>query len=187
MNSTAQPDLDPQAPLPTGPIGLPKQRPAGAQLREAMTALGIHGMCRTLSYELLTYWSPGGSVFPSVDTLADGLGLKPRMIQYHLARLDRVGLWVRIGRTKDTNVYELHLPREAQEGFKKPAGVQPIASQGCNPLHPKWSVKRSAAPTGRSAARSNVRAVRREEPWTPAPPLEAVAAPPSQSTAQKKT
>ena len=168
-----------QQPLPTGPIGLTKQRPALAQLREAMTALHVGGVCRAVSYELLTYWSPGGTVFPSVETLADGVGLKPRMVRYHLKRLDRVGLWVRIGRTKDTNIYELHLPGEAQEGVTKPLRVQPIANQGCNPLHPQWSVKRSAAPSGRSAARSNVRAVRTERDRKPAPPLEAVASFPS--------
>ena len=171
QHRSTDPPTPHQQPLPTGPIGLTKQRPALAQLREAMTTLHVGGSCRAVSYELMTYWSPGGSVFPSVETLADGVGLKPRMVRYHLKRLDRVGLWVRIGRTKDTNIYELHLPGEAQEGFTKPLGVQPIANQGCNPLHPKWSVKRSAAPSGRSAARSNVRAVRTERDRKPAPPL----------------
>ena len=46
--------------LPTGPTALPKQRPALAQLREAMTALHIGRLCRAVSYELFTYWSPSG-------------------------------------------------------------------------------------------------------------------------------
>ena len=119
MKSTAQLARDPQAQLPTGPIGLPKQRPALAQLREAMTALRIGRLCRAVSYELFTYWSPGGSVFPSVKAMADGLGLKRRAVRQHLAHLDRVGLWVRIGREDETNLYVLHLPGEAQEGFVK--------------------------------------------------------------------
>ena len=184
MNSTAQPDLDPQAPLPTGPTGLPKQRPALAQLREALTALHIGGVCRAVAYELLTYWSPGGTVFPSVTTLADGLGLKPRMVQYHLARLERVGLWVRIGRTGRTNIYALHLPGEAQEGFSKPTPLQPIAPHPCKPLHPKWSGKCSEALSGRSAAHSKNRVVRTPKPGKRAPSK--VASTPSQSFARKK-
>ena len=121
MNSTAQPAIDPQAPLPTGPRGLPKQRPALAQLREAMTALHIGRLCRAVSYELFTYWSPGGTVFPSVKALADGMGLKRRAVRHHIAHLERVGLWVRIGREDETNIYVLHLPGEAQEGFAKPS------------------------------------------------------------------
>ena len=117
MNSTAQPARDPQAPLPIGPTGLPKQRPALAQLREAMTALHIGRLCRAVSYELFTYWSPGGTVFPSVKALADGMGLKRRSVRHHLAHLERVGLWVRIGREDETNLYVLHLPGEAQQGF----------------------------------------------------------------------
>ena len=106
--------------LPTGPIGLPKQRPALAQLRDAMTALHISRLCRAVSYELFTYWSPGGTVFPSVKALADGMGLKRRAVRHHVEHLERVGLWVRIGREDETNLYVLHLPGEAQEGFVKP-------------------------------------------------------------------
>ena len=86
-----------------------------------MTALHIGRLCRAVSYELFTYWSPGGTVFPSVKALADGLGLKRRAVRHHLAHLDRVGLWVRIGREDETNLYVLHLPWEAQEGFVKPS------------------------------------------------------------------
>ena len=122
---------DPSSPqqqgLPTGPRGLPKQRPALAQLREAMTALHIGRLCRAVSYELFTYWSPGGTVFPSVKALADGMGLKRRSVRHHLAHLERVGLWVRIGREDETNLYVLHLPGEAQEGFVKPE-PRPVAA-----------------------------------------------------------
>ena len=82
-----------------------------------LTAFHIGGVCRAVAYELLTYWSPGGDVFPSVKTLADDMGLKRRVVRHHIAHLERVGLWVRIGRKGQTNLYGLHLPGEAQEGF----------------------------------------------------------------------
>ena len=73
-------------------------------------------------------------MFPSIATLADGLGLKARMVQYHLARLERVGLWVRHGRTGTTNTYALQLPGLAVAGG---GGVQWVAGGGCNGLHPE--------------------------------------------------
>ena len=78
LHDTPEPSIPQQQGLPTGPTGLPKQRPALAQLREAMTALHIGRLCRAVSYELFTYWSPDGAVFPSVKLLADGMGLKRR-------------------------------------------------------------------------------------------------------------
>ena len=107
--------------LPTGPIGVIKQRPAIAQLREAMNALHINKLCRAVSFELFTYWSPNGEVFPSVKTMAGGMGLKPRSVRRHIANLERLGLWVRIGREDETNIYILHLPGEGKEGFVKPS------------------------------------------------------------------
>ena len=69
-------DANPQQePLPTGPKAATKQRPALALLREALTELHITGTCRSVAYELMTYWSPGGTVFPAVQTLADDMGL----------------------------------------------------------------------------------------------------------------
>ena len=113
--------------LTTGPAPVSRPKPTITKLRDALDAFNVKGTARLLAYELLSYWTPGGTVFPSVPTLADGLGLKPRMVQYHLKRLERVGLWVRHGRTGTTNTYELRLP----------GGVQPIAGGGCNPLHPE--------------------------------------------------
>ena len=75
-----------------------------------MTALGVHGTCRLVAFELLTYWEPGGTVFPSVTTLADGLGVQPRIVRGHLARLERIGLWVRVARPGRANLYKLRLP-----------------------------------------------------------------------------
>ena len=96
--------------LGLGPVPAPKPRPTIARLREAMTALHVHGTARALAFELLSYWQPGGAVFPSLRTLSVGLGIDPRTVRAHLARLERVGLWVRVGRTGRTNLYELRLP-----------------------------------------------------------------------------
>ena len=96
--------------LGLGPVPAPKPRPTIARLREAMTALHVHGTARALAFELLSYWQPGGAVFPSLRTLSAGLGVEPRTVRAHLARLERVGLWVRVGRTGRTNLYELRLP-----------------------------------------------------------------------------
>ena len=119
--------------LTFGPAEAVKQKPTIARLRDAMDAFNIRGTCRLVAYELLTYWEPGGAVFPSIATLADGLGLKRRMVQYHLARLERVGLWVRHGQTGTTNIYALQLPGLAVAG----GGVQWVARGGCNGLHPE--------------------------------------------------
>ena len=96
--------------LTFGPSEAVKSKPTIARLRDAMDAFNIRGTCRLVAYELLTYWQPGGDVFPSVQTIADGLGLTPRVVQRHLARLERKGLWVRIARVNSTNLYELKLP-----------------------------------------------------------------------------
>ena len=67
--------------LTFGPSEAVKSKPTIARLRDAMDAFNIRGTCRLVAYELLTYWQPGGDVFPSIATLADGLGLKRRMVQ----------------------------------------------------------------------------------------------------------
>ena len=96
--------------LAMGPVLAPKQKPTIAKFRDACDAFNIRGTCRLLGYELLTYWRPGGAVFPSVATLAAGLGLSPRTVQRHMARLERLGLWLRLARVGSTNLYELRLP-----------------------------------------------------------------------------
>ena len=94
----------------SSPLGV-KQKPTIARLRDAMNDFNIRGTRRLVAYELLTYWQPGGDVFPSVQTIADGLGLTPRVVQRHLAKIwSRKGLWVRIARVNSTNLYELKLP-----------------------------------------------------------------------------
>ena len=111
--------------LAMGPVLAPKQKPTIAQFRDACDAFNIRGTCRLLGYELLTYWRPGGAVFPSVATLADGLGLSPRTVQRHMARLERLGLWLRLARVGSTNLYELRLP-----------GPVTVVSGGVTPTSP---------------------------------------------------
>ena len=103
--------------LTFGPAEAVKQKPTIARLRDAMDAFNIRGTCRLVAYELLTYWEPGGQVFPLVKTLAVGLGKSERVVQRQLNRLERVGLWVRIGPApvgrpgRHPSLYELRLPK----------------------------------------------------------------------------
>ena len=60
--------------LGLGPVPAPKPRPTIARLREAMTALHVHGTARAVAFELLSYWQPVGAVFPSLRTLSVGPG-----------------------------------------------------------------------------------------------------------------
>ena len=85
MNSNSQLARDPQAPLPTGPIGLPKQRPAGAQLREALTALHVGGMC-------LAAWGEGAldAADKAVEqAAADAAGLARDRVRVRTGDLQR--------------------------------------------------------------------------------------------------
>ena len=54
-----QPPGDSQS-EPSSAIGRAGDRTAIARLRDALTALKVHGTCRHVAYELLTYWEPGG-------------------------------------------------------------------------------------------------------------------------------
>ena len=110
-NLAADRPADPRASqLTLGPVSASKPRPTLARLRDVLTDLGVHGICRLVAFELLTYWEPGGIVFPSVKTLAEGIGVDPRIVRRHVARLERIGLWVRVGRNGRSNRYELQLP-----------------------------------------------------------------------------
>ena len=102
--------------LTFGPSEAVKQKPTIARLRDALDDFNIRGTRRLVAYELLTYWQPGGTVFPSIATLADGLGLKARRAQHHLAGLHRTGLWIRLERTGQTNIYDLRLPGRSARG-----------------------------------------------------------------------
>ena len=110
-NLAADRPADPRASqLTLGPVSASKPQPTLARLRDVLTDLKVHGTCRHVAYELLTYWQPGGTVFPSVKLLADGIGVDRRSVRRHVARLERVGLWVRVGRNGQSNRYELQLP-----------------------------------------------------------------------------
>ena len=99
------------------------------------------------------------------------MGLKPRVVRHHIARLERVGLWVRIGRKGQTNLYGLHLPGEAQEGFVQPRPRHARAAPPGTHVPPKCSLEVLRAPSGRSAAYSKNGVVRTPEPVTTAAPL----------------
>ena len=59
-----------------------------------MDAFNIRGTCRLVAYELLSYWKPGGQVFPLVQTIADGLGLSNEELRTHFNVEDRPGrMW----------------------------------------------------------------------------------------------
>ena len=132
--------------LTIGPAPVPKPKPTIAQLRDAMGVFGIHGTCRCIGYELLSFWQPAGTVFPSVATLAKGLGLKPRLVRYHLAHLERVGLWVRHLRSGTTNTYELVLPGGVRQpsagGSGNPVPGEVTKKVSTTPLPPLRGVKR---------------------------------------------
>ena len=106
----------PRPPDPTGkqltfgPVAVQRQRPTITQLRDALTALHVDGVERLVAYELLSYWKPGGTVFPAVGTLAESIGRSPSTVRRSLARLSRIGLWRRESRRGRTNIYDLHLP-----------------------------------------------------------------------------
>ena len=105
--------------LTFGPSEAVKSKPTIARLRDAMDAFNIRGTCRGIGFELLTYWEPGGQTYPLVKTLAKGYGRSERVIQRCLDRLERVGIWVRVGPApvgdpgRHPSLYELKLPGRA--------------------------------------------------------------------------
>ena len=180
-------DANPQQePPPTGPKAATKQRPALALLREALTELHITCTCRTVAYELLSYWSPGGTVFPALQTMAHDTGLDTRTVRRHIKTLDRVGLWKRKRRTGQTNVYALHLPGEAQERFAKLSPRTPGSAPPGHQDPPKYPSEVPRAPTGRSAARPKNEGVRSTSTASSAPPHEAVASTPAEVREKSK-
>ena len=114
----------------TGPTPVPRQKPTISLLRAACDSFHVKGTARLLAYELLSYWSPNGTVFPSVATLADGLGLQRRVVHRHLVHLERVGLWVRKARPGRASIYELRLPGPTHSSAYPPTHASaPISNQ----------------------------------------------------------
>ena len=110
-----------------GPVSASKPQPTLARLRDVLTDLKVHGTCRHVAYELLTYWEPGGTVFPSVKTLAEGIGVDRRIVRRHVARLERIGLQVRRGvrylrESATMEVRQRVRPCEASYVFVQPVG-----------------------------------------------------------------
>ena len=134
--ATAQPDKnDLPRQLTTGPVQVTKPKPTIAQLGDAMDAFNIRGTCRLVSYELLSFWTPGGRVFPKVKTIAGRIGKSERVVQRQLEHLERVGVWVRCGpapvgvKGKQPSLYEMRLP--------KSHGVTPTSPHGVTPTSPR--------------------------------------------------
>ena len=103
--------------LTTGPTPVPRQPPTISQLAAVMGTVNIRGTCRLVAYELLSFWTPGGRVFPKVKTIAERIGKSERVVQRQLDHLERVGVWVRCGladvgvKGKQPSLYEMRLPK----------------------------------------------------------------------------
>ena len=123
--------------LTTGPTPVPRQKPTISQLAAVMDAFNIRGTARLVSYELLSFWTPTGRVFPKVKTIAGRVGKSERVVQRQLEHLERVGVWVRCGRAdvgvkgKQPSLYEMRLP--------KSSGVTPTSPHGVTPTSPRSS------------------------------------------------
>ena len=119
--------------LTIGPAPVTKPKPTIAQLRHALDAFNIRGTCRLVAYELLSYWKPGGQVFPLVKTIAVGLGKSERVVQRQLDRLERVGIWVRLGPApvgrpgRHPSLYDLRLPKTLRGDTSVTPGVTPAS------------------------------------------------------------
>ena len=50
--------------LGLGPVPAKRPKPTISQLAAVMDAFNIRGTARLVSYELLSYWEPGGKVLP---------------------------------------------------------------------------------------------------------------------------
>ena len=139
-----------------GPVEAEKSPPTIALLRDVLTACHVHGTARELAYELLSYWKPGGNVYPSVRTLADGLGVKPRAVSKNLARLHRIGVWVRQEEHGKTNRYALRIP--GVDKTKCPLrSTVPRNTPPCPQEHPEVTreVKRRTKSSARTSRRSD--------------------------------
>ena len=139
--------------LTLGPVPANRPKPTTAKLRDACDAFNIRGTCRLVAYELLTYYQPGGRVFPSVQTIAAGLGMTPRVVQQHLARLERIGLWVRQARVGSTNLYELRLPGPVNEAT---GGGERSITPGVNVASPEVTKEVTTEVQKRSAGCRNL-------------------------------
>ena len=159
-----------------GPSEAVKQKPTIARLRDACDALHIYGTRRLVAYELLSYFSPGGTVFPGMTALAhclprreipqrgrrNGRTLSPskrrdenpaRMVRQHVKELERIGLWRRVARSGRSNLFELHLPGQAVKG-KKPQcqKIDPRSTDSAPPRSTDSAVSNHSEVTSGQAA-----------------------------------
>ena len=119
------PQLDTRQ-LTTGPVAVTKPKPTIAQLRIALDAFNVKGTARALAFELLSYWTPAGSVFPSLATLAAGMGKKPEDAAIPPGTFGTGGT---VGSARTDRNHE-HLRAEIGGGATHCTGG------GCNQVHP---------------------------------------------------
>ena len=125
--------------LGLGPTPVTRPKPTISQLAAVMDAFNIRGTARLVSYELLSFWEPGGRVFPKVKTIAGRVGKSERVVQRQLEHLERVGVWVRCGpapigvKGKQPSLYEMRLPQSS--------GVTPASPHGVTPASPRSNQK----------------------------------------------
>ncbi|MGH9605416.1 MAG: helix-turn-helix domain-containing protein [Terracidiphilus sp.] len=93
---------------------------------EKQQALGLDPVDMNIILHLTNYWWTAEKLpFPSVETIANAIGLKPRAVQKRIKALHELGLLTRTERRKtrhgsDTNLYSF-------EGLIK--AVQPFAEE----------------------------------------------------------
>ena len=166
--------------LTFGPSEAVKQKPTIARLRDACDALHIYGTRRLVAYELLSYFSPGGTVFPGMTALAhclprreipqrgrrNGRTLSPskrrdenpaRMVRQHVKELERIGLWRRVARSGRSNLFELHLPGQAVKGEKPQCQkIDPRSTDSAPPRSTDSAVSNHSEVTSTSTAAAAV-------------------------------
>ena len=141
--------------LTTGPTPV-RQKPTISQLAAVMDSFGIRGTTRLVSYELLSFWTPGGRVFPKVSTIAGRIGKSERVVQRQLEHLERVGVWVRCGRAdvgvkgKQPSLYEMRLPKSHEVTWASPHGVTPTSPRSNQREVTKKNVQRKHCACGNS-------------------------------------
>lgn len=92
---------------------------------ERQKALGLDPVDINVLMHLFSYWwTPGSKPHPSKKTIADAMGIDPRTVQRHIARLEKAGLVKREERRiskvgSKPNIYHFDGLIEAAQPFAK--------------------------------------------------------------------
>lgn len=92
------------------------QRNFGLMQREALKF--IKGNDLRVYVDLLSYADNHGQCFPSVETIANDLGITTRNVQKHLANLEAEGWIVKNLRTNTSTLYQLHFVDTSESPVK---------------------------------------------------------------------